>query len=461
MDDFRTTAASGLDEIQQVVNPHEDPDPTLLPDEVAFPWMISPDAYGNEQQQKAKPKSAASKHSDDDDLPIFRMGDQPTTCPECGRRSQFTEEPDGSQIHSCNQGHRFRVVDDGEDGDDDDHDDHRHAARSSRDCTNGNHSSCSTQTCGCNCHSSKSNRSGACAEGDHGDCKMGSDCSCKCHTKTSTRKQADMYGNSDLPHDIAQPGVANNSGTTPNPSAGYSDGVQDAQDGDHPTYADASSSVPEHVQQYSKGYSDGVQARQPSQQPVPSMAQASKQAAGCSANHVYNEQYGDITRPQQAAYRKHNVSPSDHDALVDRLGEHAHKHITNTVEDPRNHLGHSYSNQLSDLHRRHGRAARPVVLQGHPLAPAPVRQGLQDHPQAPRGDLGGHRARSEQRQSRRTEQPRPPDHPPGLRVPLRPRRARPGDALLRTDNPAPTPRTQARMIHTHAGVCPERKVMTM
>jgi len=40
-------------------------------------------------------------------------------------------------------------------------------------------------------HSSKSNRSGACAEKDHGDCKMGSDCSCKCHTKTSTRKQAD------------------------------------------------------------------------------------------------------------------------------------------------------------------------------------------------------------------------------------------------------------------------------
>jgi hypothetical protein len=47
---------------------------------------------------------------------------------------------------------------------------------------------------------------------------------------------------------------------------------------------------------------------------------------------VYNEQFGDITRPQQAAYRKHNVSPSDHDTLVDIFGEGEHAKITEYVK---------------------------------------------------------------------------------------------------------------------------------
>lgn len=46
LDDFRRQAASGLDQVQQVVDSFEEPDETPLNPEVAFPWEISPDATG-------------------------------------------------------------------------------------------------------------------------------------------------------------------------------------------------------------------------------------------------------------------------------------------------------------------------------------------------------------------------------------------------------------------------------
>lgn len=46
LDDFRREAASGLDQVQQIVDSFEDPDPKELPTEVAFPWEIGPDASG-------------------------------------------------------------------------------------------------------------------------------------------------------------------------------------------------------------------------------------------------------------------------------------------------------------------------------------------------------------------------------------------------------------------------------
>ena len=42
------------------------------------------------------------------------------------------------------------------------------------------------------------------------------------------------------------------------------------------------------------------------------------------AKMVYDESYGELTFAQRAAYRKYNVSPSDHDDLVDVFGESAH-----------------------------------------------------------------------------------------------------------------------------------------
>jgi len=41
----RKEGASGLDEVQQVVNPHEDPAPTAMPTDVAFPWVEGDDQY--------------------------------------------------------------------------------------------------------------------------------------------------------------------------------------------------------------------------------------------------------------------------------------------------------------------------------------------------------------------------------------------------------------------------------
>lgn len=43
---------------------------------------------------------------------------------------------------------------------------------------------------------------------------------------------------------------------------------------------------------------------------------------------VYDEWYGELSVAQRAAYRKHNVSPSDHDMLIERFGAGAHQEIT-------------------------------------------------------------------------------------------------------------------------------------
>lgn len=50
------------------------------------------------------------------------------------------------------------------------------------------------------------------------------------------------------------------------------------------------------------------------------------------AKMVYDESYGELTFAQRAAYRKYNVSPSDHDDLVDMFGENAHAAITAAVK---------------------------------------------------------------------------------------------------------------------------------
>lgn len=47
---------------------------------------------------------------------------------------------------------------------------------------------------------------------------------------------------------------------------------------------------------------------------------------------VYDEWYGELSFAQRQAYRKHNVSPSDHDVLVSIFGTDAHKEITAAVK---------------------------------------------------------------------------------------------------------------------------------
>jgi len=47
---------------------------------------------------------------------------------------------------------------------------------------------------------------------------------------------------------------------------------------------------------------------------------------------IFHENYGDVTRAQLAAYRKFNVSPSDHDDLCDALGGGNHDAIVKAVK---------------------------------------------------------------------------------------------------------------------------------
>lgn len=61
------------------------------------------------------------------------------------------------------------------------------------------------------------------------------------------------------------------------------------------------------------------------------------------ATTVFHERYGEVTRAQLAAYRKHNVSQSDHCDLADVFGEDNHAAITAAVKNPKYHLGTSFS----------------------------------------------------------------------------------------------------------------------
>lgn len=47
---------------------------------------------------------------------------------------------------------------------------------------------------------------------------------------------------------------------------------------------------------------------------------------------VFDEWYGTLSFAQRAAYRKHNVSPSDHDDLVEKFGAESHDEITRAVK---------------------------------------------------------------------------------------------------------------------------------
>ena len=46
---------------------------------------------------------------------------------------------------------------------------------------------------------------------------------------------------------------------------------------------------------------------------------------------VFDEWYGNLSYAQRAAYRKYNISPSDHDMLVMEFGAENHDAITKAV----------------------------------------------------------------------------------------------------------------------------------
>jgi hypothetical protein len=185
----RKEAASGLDQIQQTVDPHDNPKPTGLPPEVAFPlddefqeeWTTN--GTGNAQPGKAA-KAKTAKHA----------------CSQC----------------------------------------------------------------------KASVRNGKCS-------KCGQKCSCaECKSaKSASRKQADMFGNSDQPHQVVGPDVANTPETTPPTAAnggGQAAGRADANANEAPSFGDDSSFVPAGAQGYAEGYSSVDQSANLPENVPPSVA---------------------------------------------------------------------------------------------------------------------------------------------------------------------------------------------
>jgi hypothetical protein len=198
-------AASGLDQIQQTVDPHDNPKPTGLPPEVAFPlddefqqeWNTngSGDAQptgksaGRKEDAaaaaKAKSDAAAKNMNDKVDRLIGPDRSRPaqTVCQSCQRNA--VEDPTSKICNSCQSRTRPYYA--------------------------------------------------------------------------SVPKQADMFGASDDPHAVPQPNVANTPATTPPNATGSSAegraaGAADARAGERPSFADGSGANP-YAQGYSEGYS--------------------------------------------------------------------------------------------------------------------------------------------------------------------------------------------------------------
>lgn len=262
LDDFRRQAASGLDQIQQVVDSHENPAPTAEPLQVAFPWLISEDAYGN--------------------------GGSPQ------------DETDKAQT-------------------------------------------------------------------------------------LASRKQADMFGGSDAPHPVADSSYSNE-GVMDQSGASYAQGAQDAANPQaRPSFADASSAVPAGVQQYSQGYSDNIaggrqvgNGNNPVQ--VPSTAQPQATASRSNPAVIFHEMFGNVTRAQLAAYRKHNVSPADHDDLEDIYGQGNHAAITKAVKDPANQSDGGYYSSWK--HRNNVEDQQRWASKKTAYAPEQAEQDLNELPWA-------------------------------------------------------------------------------
>lgn len=101
--------------------------------------------------------------------------------------------------------------------------------------------------------------------------------------KAAARKKADMFGNSDAPHAVVQPDVANTPATTP-PTAdnagGAAAGTADAKAGNAPSFADDSAGVPTPAQQYPAGYAADTATTPPPDVP------ASMAGPGQGATHA-------------------------------------------------------------------------------------------------------------------------------------------------------------------------------
>ncbi len=251
MDDFRRESASSLPQVQQVVDAQENPAPTPLPEEVAFPWLIDDEDEKKEASRAPFGREAAAQKG----VALKTAGGDFYKDGEDSHRSWY-DHPDyfTHYQHGYDSSGRhgeprdtldedgFPVIHDLSSGEADHLRDHPNAGNGARsawmdgwvDRSSGNDQNRRNQ------HQWKQNQ--------------------------ASRKQADMFNGADGTHAVPGPSPANNPLTTPDLSAGYQEGLADGQAGERPTFADASSQAPQNVQDYSKGYGDG--ARGPAGSPA-------------------------------------------------------------------------------------------------------------------------------------------------------------------------------------------------
>lgn len=201
----RKQGASGLDQVEQVVDSHEDVDPTPMPTDVAFPWVDGGDRYAQDHPGQ---KAAVARRR----LVASILSKEPAhvTSPEYLEVLAFARDSRGEQFAT------------------------EFAAQMSK-AETGPHA----------WHTAVYHLGVAAPQ-----------------ARTASAKTADQWT---APHEVPGGPVANTPATTPEGSGGtyadgYSEGKSDAAAGDAPTYADASSHAPEFVQGHTKGYADGMDA---------------------------------------------------------------------------------------------------------------------------------------------------------------------------------------------------------
>lgn len=202
-------AASGLDQVQQLVDSQERPKPTGLPEEVAFP-LNEEDMQTTDGSDPRKPRPSAHNSGTQaaktagHEVEI----DAPRKCDVCKMRGKDTQAAYDSRIPGLHPSSWANVCED-------------HFQQYGPGQTGTGHAQ---------------------------------------RLKVKSRKTADMYGGGDSPHGVPGVPVANNPGTTaPRPNGSYADGqaagARDAVDPNAaPTYSDKSAATDPYVQGYVDGY---------------------------------------------------------------------------------------------------------------------------------------------------------------------------------------------------------------
>jgi hypothetical protein len=237
----RKQGASGLDEVQQVVNPHEDPAPTPMPTDVAFPWVDGQDEY---EQDHPGQKAAVARHR----LVASILSKEPASVTRAELREvlSFAKDVRGGEYASTM------------------------AAKLA-----------SADTGPSTWHQAVYHLGVADPE----------------VARTAVKKTADQWT---APHEVPGGQVANSPATTPESSKGtyadgYAEGGEDARSGEAPTFADASSHAPEFVQGHTKGYQDAKQTVEkglPKDEPASMGGQAAQTPGADATSNPYADPGG-------------------------------------------------------------------------------------------------------------------------------------------------------------------------